>query len=83
MTDNPPFWARASLIVVILLVISFVAWAAVTQVEEIARGEGKVIPVSRTASPYSLTDALGQRRTGDRRKGRPDRQEGRSHRAAG
>ncbi|OJU52471.1 MAG: secretion protein HylD [Mesorhizobium sp. 61-13] len=48
MTDNPPFWARASLIVVILLVISFVAWAAVTQVEEIARGEGKVIPVSRT-----------------------------------
>lgn len=48
MTDSPPFWARASLVVVVLLIVSFAAWAAITQVEEIARGEGKVIPISRT-----------------------------------
>lgn len=48
MTDSPPLWARASLVVVVLLILSFIAWAAVTQIEEIARGEGKVIPISRT-----------------------------------
>lgn len=48
MTDSPPLWARASLVVVVLLIVSFVAWAAITQIEEIARGEGKVIPISRT-----------------------------------
>lgn len=48
MTDAPPFWARIGLVVVALLILSFVAWAAITQVDEIARGEGKVVPVSRT-----------------------------------
>lgn len=48
MTDTPPFWARVSLFAVALLIVFFVAWAAITQVEEIARGQGKVIPVSRT-----------------------------------
>lgn len=48
MTDSPPLWARASLVVVVLLILSFIAWAAITQIEEIARGEGKVIPISRT-----------------------------------
>jgi adhesin transport system membrane fusion protein len=48
VTDSPPLWARASLVVVVLLIVSFVAWAAITQIEEIARGEGKVIPISRT-----------------------------------
>ncbi|KQZ99592.1 secretion protein HylD [Mesorhizobium sp. Root157] len=65
MTDNPPFWARTSLAVVILLIISFVAWAAITQVEEIARGEGKVIPVSRTqiiqASEASVVQEIAVR----------------------
>jgi adhesin transport system membrane fusion protein len=48
MTDSPPFWARTGLAVVALLIVAFVVWAALTEVEEIARGEGKVIPVSRT-----------------------------------
>lgn len=48
MNDRPPFFARAGLGVIILLIVSFIAWSAVARIEEIARGEGKVIPVSRT-----------------------------------
>ncbi len=48
MNDTPPFAARAGLLVIGLLITSFVAWAAIAEVDEIARGEGKVIPVSKT-----------------------------------
>lgn len=48
MIDTPPFWARISLLVVVLLIAAFIGWAAITQVDEIARGQGKVIPISRT-----------------------------------
>lgn len=36
------------LAVIVLLIVTFVVWASIAQVDEIARGEGKVIPVSRT-----------------------------------
>lgn len=48
MTDAPPLFARSILAVVLLLIVSFVAWAAIAKVDEIARGDGKVIPVSKT-----------------------------------
>ncbi|CAH0342859.1 HlyD family type I secretion periplasmic adaptor subunit [Rhizobium sp. CECT 9324] len=46
--DTPPFFARMLLGFVGLCVICFVAWAAFAEIDEIARGEGKVIPVSKT-----------------------------------
>lgn len=48
MLDRPPLFARLGLIIIILLVSTFIIWAAITRVDEIARGEGKVIPVSKT-----------------------------------
>ena len=48
MNDRPPLFARVGLAVIVLLITSFVAWSAIARIEEIARGEGKVIPVSRT-----------------------------------
>ncbi|TCU19222.1 HlyD family type I secretion periplasmic adaptor subunit [Rhizobium sullae] len=46
--DHPPFFARAILALCALLIASFIGWAAIASVDEIARGEGKVIPVSKT-----------------------------------
>lgn len=46
--DNPPLLARGILALVALVIASFVAWAAIANINEIARGEGKVIPVSKT-----------------------------------
>jgi adhesin transport system membrane fusion protein len=46
--DNPPFLARGILGLVALVIASFVSWAAIAKINEIARGEGKVIPVSKT-----------------------------------
>ncbi|MCL6707848.1 HlyD family type I secretion periplasmic adaptor subunit [Pseudomonas sp. R2.Fl] len=46
--DRPPMLARAVLALVALCITSFVVWASFTEVDEIARGEGKVIPVSKT-----------------------------------
>lgn len=46
--DRPPLMARAILGIVVLLIASFVAWAAIARVDEIARGNGKVIPVTKT-----------------------------------
>jgi adhesin transport system membrane fusion protein len=46
--DRPPLLARLALAFVVLFFASFVAWAAVARVDEIARGNGKVIPVSKT-----------------------------------
>ena len=40
--------ARLILGIVVLFIASFVAWAAIARVDEIARGNGKVIPVSKT-----------------------------------
>ena len=46
--DKPPLFARLVLGLVALLIATFVGWAAIAKVEEIARGDGKVIPVSKT-----------------------------------
>ncbi|AJD40462.1 HlyD family type I secretion periplasmic adaptor subunit [Rhizobium sp. SEMIA 4085] len=46
--DHPPLFARAILALCALLIASFIGWAAIASVDEIARGEGKVIPVSKT-----------------------------------
>ncbi len=46
--DTPPFFARAILGLVALCIACFLAWAAIAEIDEIARGEGKVIPISKT-----------------------------------
>jgi adhesin transport system membrane fusion protein len=48
VVDTPPFFARILLWLVGLLIVVFLGWAAFAQIDEIARGEGKVIPVSKT-----------------------------------
>ncbi len=48
LLDRPPLAARATVALVVLAIASFVAWAAIANVDEIARGNGKVIPVSKT-----------------------------------
>lgn len=47
-TDKPPLFARLVLAFVVLFIGCFVGWAAIARVDEIARGDGKVIPVSKT-----------------------------------
>jgi adhesin transport system membrane fusion protein len=46
--DRPPIAARLTLIIVACLIAGFVVWAALTSVDEVTRGEGKVIPFSKT-----------------------------------
>jgi membrane fusion protein, adhesin transport system len=46
--DKPPLFSRLVLALVTLLIACFVAWAAIARVDELARGDGKVIPVSKT-----------------------------------
>ena len=48
MTDKPPLFARMVLLFVVMFIATFVTWAAIARVDEIARGDGKVIPVSKT-----------------------------------
>lgn len=46
--DRPPLFARLAVFIVVLLIAAFVVWAALTSVDEVTRGEGKVIPFSKT-----------------------------------
>lgn len=46
--DTPPFIARTTVFLIIGLMVGFVVWASYAVVDELARGEGKVIPVSKT-----------------------------------
>ncbi|MGX7876840.1 HlyD family type I secretion periplasmic adaptor subunit [Mesorhizobium sp. ORM6] len=46
--DRPPFFASASILIIGALFVSSVAWASYTEVDEIARGDGKIIPASKT-----------------------------------
>lgn len=46
--DRPPFFASAAVLIIGALFAAFVGWAALAEVDEIARGEGKVIPASKT-----------------------------------
>ncbi|TPI29051.1 HlyD family type I secretion periplasmic adaptor subunit [Mesorhizobium sp. B3-2-1] len=46
--DRPPLFATASIFIIAALFIAFVAWSSFAEVDEIARGDGKVIPASKT-----------------------------------
>ncbi|TPL61234.1 HlyD family type I secretion periplasmic adaptor subunit [Mesorhizobium sp. B2-4-2] len=46
--DRPPLFASASIFIIGALFVSSVAWASFAEVDEIARGDGKVIPASKT-----------------------------------
>lgn len=46
--DRPPILARLTVIIVACLMVAFIVWSAVTSVDEVTRGEGKVIPFSKT-----------------------------------
>ncbi|EKF17343.1 HlyD family type I secretion periplasmic adaptor subunit [Nitratireductor pacificus] len=46
--DRPPLAARLGLVVIAALLMSFIGWASIAEVQEIARGEGRIIPVSKT-----------------------------------
>jgi adhesin transport system membrane fusion protein len=46
--DKPPFFARIMIGIVAACMTTLISWAAIADIDEIARGEGKVIPVSKT-----------------------------------
>ncbi|MDF1610098.1 HlyD family type I secretion periplasmic adaptor subunit [Hoeflea sp. YIM 152468] len=46
--DTPPIMSRFIVWICLLSVISFVLWSAWATVDEISRGDGKVIPLSKT-----------------------------------
>lgn len=46
--DRPPFFSSASVFIVGAFFVCFVVWSSYAEVDEIARGEGKVIPASKT-----------------------------------
>lgn len=46
--DRPPLFASASVFIIGALFVAFLVWASYAEVDEIARGEGKVIPASKT-----------------------------------
>ncbi|PBB98794.1 HlyD family type I secretion periplasmic adaptor subunit [Mesorhizobium sp. WSM3862] len=46
--DRPPLFASASVYIIGALFVAFTAWASFAEVDEIARGDGKVIPASKT-----------------------------------
>jgi len=46
--DRPPLAARLGLVVIAALLMTFTGWASIAEVQEIARGEGKIIPISKT-----------------------------------
>ncbi|TWF54969.1 HlyD family type I secretion periplasmic adaptor subunit [Neorhizobium alkalisoli] len=46
--DKPPFFARMLIGLVAACMTVLISWAAIADIDEIARGEGKVIPVSKT-----------------------------------
>ncbi len=50
MANNVPIFARLTVPLIILLMILAVLWAAVAEIDEITRGQGKVIPATRTQS---------------------------------
>ncbi|MDL2405818.1 HlyD family type I secretion periplasmic adaptor subunit [Rhizobium calliandrae] len=58
--DNPPFFARLILGICALMIAAFIAWAALADIDEIARGEGKVIPVSKTQIVQSSEPGIVQ-----------------------
>lgn len=58
--DNPPLFARLILGICASMIAAFAAWAALADIDEIARGEGKVIPVSKTQIVQSSQPGIVQ-----------------------
>nr|WP_145635297.1 HlyD family type I secretion periplasmic adaptor subunit [Rhizobium sp. ERR1071] len=58
--DTPPLFARLILGLCASMIVAFVAWAAFADIDEIARGEGKVIPVSKTQIVQSSEPGIVQ-----------------------
>src|SRR5262245_59667765 len=48
LVDRPPPLANAVILFICALIAALVAWAASAEVDEITRGEGRVIPASKT-----------------------------------
>jgi membrane fusion protein, adhesin transport system len=48
LVDRPPPLANAIILFICALIAALVAWAAFAEVDEITRGEGRVIPASKT-----------------------------------
>jgi adhesin transport system membrane fusion protein len=46
--DKPPLLARFTIVMVVAFIVAFVIWASYAVVDELARGDGKVIPLSKT-----------------------------------
>ena len=46
--ERPPLFARLTVLPIGLALLAFIGWASWAQIDEIARGGGKVIPVSKT-----------------------------------
>ena len=46
--DKPPLLARFTIAMVVAFIVAFVAWASYAVVDELARGTGKVIPLSKS-----------------------------------
>lgn len=65
ISDVPPRLTRATVIIICALLVAFVTWAAFANVDEIARGEGRVIPASKTqvvqASEAGVVDEIAVR----------------------
>ena len=48
MDNGIPIFARLTVPLIILLLISVVVWTSFAQIDEITRGQGKVIPATKT-----------------------------------
>ncbi|MFK8068792.1 MAG: HlyD family type I secretion periplasmic adaptor subunit [Gammaproteobacteria bacterium] len=58
--ENAPLLARLTILFIIGLLISFVVWASFAEVDELARGEGKIIPLSKTQIIQSSESGIVQ-----------------------
>lgn len=58
MLERTPLWGILTLCGAVLAVISFVVWAGFAQLDEVTRGEGRVIPSSKTQLVQSLEGGI-------------------------
>ncbi len=69
MLERTPLWGILTLCGAVLAAISFFVWAGFAQLDEVTRGEGKVIPSSKTQLVQSLEGGIIKEvtvKTGDR-----------------
>jgi adhesin transport system membrane fusion protein len=59
--SSAPFWMHASTAALALTVASSVAWAALARVDEVTRGDGRVIPASRIQQVQNLEGGIVRR----------------------